>query len=55
MYKHKADKYKQKYQNLKASMSLPVKDPWLFYIQTGKKRVEGRLGMKINLKIGWEM
>lgn len=44
MYKQKYDKYKQKYNQLKEQYSLKVKDPWLFYMQTGKKTVEGRIG-----------
>lgn len=54
MYKHKYQKYKTKYTHLKEHMdpkfSLTIRDPWLFYIQTGKKTVEGRKGNKDKYK-----
>lgn len=43
-YKYK--KYKSKYTGLKTDnyIKLPVRDPWLYYIQIGNKTVEGRRG-----------
>ncbi|ARF10664.1 ASCH domain protein [Hokovirus HKV1] len=48
-YKHKYEKYKKKYHALKrhnfsTEFILPIRDPWLTYIEIGKKTVEGRLG-----------
>lgn len=45
-YPEKYFKYKKKYMDFKQENSLHVRDPWLFYIQTGKKTVEGRRGNK---------
>ena len=50
MSDHKYHKYKKKYLHQKQNssidpkFSLSVRDPWLFYIQTGIKTVEGRTG-----------
>lgn len=49
IYKTKYAKYKNKYLNLTDKLggnqiTLGIRDPWLFYIQTGKKKIEGRLG-----------
>lgn len=52
-YKAKYLKYKIKYTNFRSDggndnknneLTLGIKDPWLFYIQTGEKKVEGRMG-----------
>lgn len=41
--KQKYHKYKKKYVDLK-NFTLSIRDPWLLYIQEGKKTVEGRIG-----------
>lgn len=48
LYLHKYHKYKSKYmaerQNRDNMFTLKVSEPWLGYIASGRKRVEGRTG-----------
>jgi ASC-1-like (ASCH) protein len=43
---HMEGGYDGGYKNLDPRFSLSVRDPWLYYIQIGKKTVEGRKGNK---------
>lgn len=56
-YKHKYDKYKNKYMKLKKQLNfhvLPLKQPYFNQIETGLKRYEMRInsGMMLNIKQG---